>query len=307
MRIPRRDIVSAAIGAGAGVAGIGAVGYALNRPLPAWISPAVNVRVDGQSRIVESNGLPDHPTGDFPNRHDPFAVRPRRHRLRMPLNPVRSERPIPLAMWWFGVAINGVPFDPSGPYWSGESSSGWQFEVMHPANSIALGIDRNNAHTQGDGMYHYHGLPTGLLSPRPGAGAVRAMKLVGYAADGYPVYGPECPAAADDLESPVRRLRSSYRLSESSRQGGPRGKPDGRFVEDYVFDPDHGDLDECNGRFGLTPDYPDGTYHYVLTDAFPCIPRFFHGLPDESFRHGPPPGVSAPLPPELRRYRGTDA
>jgi len=207
-------------------------------------------------------------------------------------------------MWWFGVAVNGIPFDPSGPFWDGDAASGWQFEVMHPANSIALGIDRNNAHTQGGGMYHYHGLPSGLLSRLVCENPERRMQMLGFAADGYPIYGPECPAIPEDLKSPFQRLRSSYRLIGTLRKKGPPGKPDGRFCEDFVYEPGYGQLDECNGRFGCTPEYPAGTYHYVLTDGFPFIPRWFRGQPDPSISHGPPPGVSPPLPMELRRYQG---
>jgi hypothetical protein len=153
-------------------------------------------------------------------------------------------------------------------------------------------------------MYHYHGLPLGLLAQMAPDEPTQAMLLIGYAADGFPIYGPECPESGDDPESPMRRLRSSYRLSDRRRENGPLGKPDGRFVEDHVFDPQHGDLDECNGRFGVTPEFPNGTYHYVLTDSFPFIPRLYRGVPDSSFKHGPPPGISAPIPTELRHYRG---
>lgn len=305
MKIRRRDICGGAIGVAAGIAGASMTGHAFGRSSYSGTASSVTVHIDGLVRVVESNGLPDHHVGEFPSRHDPFGVRPQRHRLQMPCEPVSNDLPIPLDMWWFGVALNGVPFDPSGPFWNGQTASGWQFEVMHPANSIALGIDRNNAHTQIGGMYHYHGLPSGLLAQRMSADQAHAMQLVGYAADGYPIYGPECPAAPDDLESPLRRLRSSYRLSAAPRQGGPGGKPDGRFVEDYIYDPEYGDLDQCNGRFGVTPEFPGGTYYYALTDGFPSIPRFFHGIPDQSFKHGPPPGASAPVPPELRGYRGT--
>jgi len=305
MKISRRDIITGAIGATAGVAGTAAGVYALRPRSVTNVTSRASFRVEGTLRVVEANGLPGHEIGDFPNQHDPIAVKRQSHELRMPLRPVQSEEPIPIDMWWFGVAVNGIPFDPSGPFWNGEVSSGWQFEVMHPANSIALGIDRNNAHTQIGGMYHYHGLPDGLLAQLISKDQSRLMQLVGYAADGYPIYGPECPAAPDDLDSPIRRLRSSYRLGDAKRASGPLGRPDGRFVEDHVYDPEHGDLDECNGRFGPTPEFPDGTYYYVLTDSFPYIPRYYRGQPDKSFEHGPPPGVSAPIPPELRDYRST--
>jgi hypothetical protein len=45
-------------------------------------------------------------------------------------------------------------------------------------------------------------------------------------------------------------------------------------------------------------------YYYVITDEFPYAPRLYRGKPDVSFRHGPPPGMSPPTPPELMRYRG---
>jgi hypothetical protein len=275
----------------------------LLRPSPKITGKSkVTLRVDGDHRIVESNGLPGHEVGDFPNRHDPIAVSPQSHQLRMPVEPVRSDQPIPIKMWWFGVALNGIPFDPSGPYFNGDVSSGWQFEVLHPANSIALGIDRNNAHTQIGGMYHYHGLPAGLMTQLISSDPRGVMQLLGYAADGHPIYGPECPGDPSDLASPIRRLRSSYRLADTQRKSGPGGKPDGRFVEDHVYEPESGDLDECNGRVGPTPEHPEGVYYYVLTDSFPFIPRFYRSIPHSSFEHGPPPGVSAPIPAELRDY-----
>jgi hypothetical protein len=300
VKINRRDLIAGA----AGAAGVGAGVYLLRPTSDVDVTSQTTFHIDGSYRLVESNGLPGHELGDFPNRHNPIPVASQSHKLRLPLQPVHCDRPIPINMWWFGIALNGVPFDPSGPYWNGDVSSGWQFEVLHPANSIALGIDRNNAHTQVRGVYHYHGLPDGLLAQLISQDPTRRLQLVGYAADGYPIYGPECPESPEDLASPVRRLRSSYRLADTRHAKGPRGKPDGRFVEDYLYDPEHGDLDECNGRIGPTPEFPDGTYHYVLTDGFPFIPRCYRGVPDRSFEHGPPPGVSAPLPAELRHFRG---
>src|SRR5207249_4978748 len=175
--------------------------------------------------------------------------------------------------------------------------------VLSPAVAVALGIDVNRAHTQGRGMYHYHGLPTGLFLAVRVAAPNQSIHLLGYAADGFPIYGPEGPASADDLKSPTRRLRSSYRLRGGQRKEGPGGKFDGTFVEDFEYVAGGGDLDECNGRTGPTPEFPGGIYYYVLTDEFPYIPRQFRGIANASFRHGPPPGVSPPLPPELRNYK----
>ncbi len=299
MKIDRRTAVTGALALSAGAAGIWAFGQARGRE-----PSTVAIRSAGGKRVVAANGLPDHAVGDFPNRHDPVPIRPQQLALEMPLKPTAADHPVPLAMWLFGIAVNGVPFDPSGPFWNADGASGWQFEVLHPSNAVALGIDVNRAHTQGRGMYHYHGLPTGLLWDLTVTAPDRPMHLLGYAADGFPIYGPECPGDPTDLKSKPLRLRSSYRLRGGHRKSGPNGRHDGTFVEDFEFDPTWGDLDECNGRTGPTPEYPDGTYHYVLTDAFPFIPRLYRGTPDPSFRHGPPPGVSPPLPGELRSYQG---
>ncbi len=264
----------------------------------------VKIEVTEDRRIVVSNGLPEHATGDFPNFHNPVPMSAQQIKLQMPARPAPAAKTTPLNMWLFGVAVNGVPFDPSGPFFGGEMDSGWQFDVLHAPNAVALGIDINRAHTQGGGMYHYHGLPTGLLWAQRVAAPGAPMLLLGYAADGFPIYGPECPGEASDMKSKVRRLRSSYRLRSGKRKDGPKGKFDGAFNEDFEYVARLGDLDECNGRTGPTPEFPDGTYYYVITDEFPYVPRLYRGKPDASFRHGPPPGMSPPVPPELMRYQG---
>ena len=44
-----------------------------------------------------------------------------------------------------------------------------------------------------------------------------------------------------------------------------------------------GDLDEFGGRTGVTPEFPKGTYYYVLTEDYPFIPRKHKGSADPSF------------------------
>ena len=301
MPISRRGLIAAA--AVGGPAAVLAARWALGRS--SVVRPSeFKAEVAGDRRVLISNGMPGHALGDFPNRHDPVPIRPQQHHFETPLTPAVAASPTDLRMWIFGVAVNGVVFDPSGPFWNRDGQSGWQFEVLAPANAVALGIDVNHAHTQGRGMYHYHGLPTGLLWNLRKQAPTRLMHLLGYAADGFPIYGPDGPSDPSALDSPPRRLRSSYQLKPGKRTDGPGGRHDGTFVEDFVYEPNLGDLDECNGRTGPTPEYPDGTYYYVLTDDFPFIPRRYRGTPDATFQHGPPPGVSPPVPPALMQYRG---
>ena len=53
--------------------------------------------------------------------------------------------------------------------------------------------------------------------------------------------------------------------------------PMGAFTQDFEYAEGHGDLDECNGRFGVTPEFPNGIYYYVVTDDFPFFTRCLKG------------------------------
>ncbi len=250
------------------------------------------IEVRSGYRYIDANGLPDHSTGTFPNRGNPNAISPQDYHFRVPLHPTpadvnaREARGIT-----FGVAINGVPFDPgTAERWNNDRR--WSYEALTGllGSRGSLGADENFAHVQPTGAYHYHGLPMGLLRR---LNYQSKMVLIGYAADGYPIYGPFCFRLPGDSRSGLKMMKSSYRLKNSTRPGGtdgPGGTCDGSFAQDYEFISGAGDLDEYNGRTGITPEYPGGTFYYVVTDNWPFIPRKFKGTPDDSFRKGPPGG-----------------
>jgi hypothetical protein len=49
----------------------------------------------------------------------------------------------------------------------------------------------------------------------------------------------------------------------------------GAYVNDYIYTAGSGTLDQCNGRYCVTPDYPNGTYAYFLTlDAASGTPKY---------------------------------
>ncbi|MFO0946298.1 MAG: YHYH protein [Planctomycetota bacterium] len=247
-------------------------------------------------RYIVANGIPDHAHGDFPNRGNPNSILAQRFAFRVPLEPEWRDEPVPLGHHPFGVALNGVPFDPgTAEFWNGDRRSGWNYEAL--SGRINLGLDHNHAHVQPSGAYHYHGTPQGLIqallqrSRQPSTRNSRGktpMVLLGYAADGYPIYNAVGHAEPENQRSRRKFLRSSYRLKRGTRPSGPRGKYDGTFTEDYEFATGLGDLDECNGYYGVTPESTGATYYYCITESFPHIPRFYHGVPDESFlrRHG---------------------
>ena len=58
-------------------------------------------------------------------------------------------------------------------------------------------------------------------------------------------------------------------------------------MQDYEYIEGQGDLDEANGRTGVTPEFPNGTYYYVVTDEFPGIPRYLVGDPSKDFKLSP--------------------
>jgi len=217
----------------------------------------VTISEEDSYRYIKSNGIPNHSHGAFPNRNNPNSISEQQHAYRVPLAPRLAGSIIKLGMHPFGVAVNGVPFDPgAAEFWRNDRSSGWQYEAK--SGAVNLGLDGNNAHVQPTGAYHYHGVPTGLID---GQGRASHSKLIGYAADGFPIYALYGDGG--------KVMKSSYKVKDGSRSEGPGGKYDGSFVQDYGYVEGLGDLDECNGKFGKTPEYSDGSYHYFITENFP--------------------------------------
>jgi len=104
--------------------------------------------------------------------------------------------------------------------------------------------------------------------------------IVGWAYDGNPIYGPygfDTPRGGR-----VRKMESGYSLSTKNLQDRPKylseflveeRYPNGFFVEDYIFD-NSGDLDVHNGRFCVTPEFPNGVYAYFCTLDEQFNPKF---------------------------------
>ncbi len=245
-------------------------------------TPEVKFEVRDGYRYITSNGIPDHITGRFPNSGNPNSISPQNYHWRVTTTPKAAVATSPSNL--FGVAINGIPFDPgTAELWNNDFR--WHYEALTGflGTRGGLGVDENLAHVQPNGAYHYHGLPMGLLKRLD---YTNRPALVGYAADGFPIYGNYGYSNATDAGSPLKMLKSSYRIRNGNRPGGsngPGGAYDGSFWQDYEYVKGLGDLDETNGRAGVTPEYPNGTYYYVLTDNWPFVPRQFRGTPDASF------------------------
>ena len=102
--------------------------------------------------------------------------------------------------------------------------------------------------------------------------------IIGWAYDGNPIYGPYGYTDPTDQGSEITRIRSSYALKTNlvydevtnitpARIDGPSltTDPAGTYIDDYEYNFGTGDLDQYNGRFCKTPDFPDGRYCYFVT------------------------------------------
>jgi len=151
-----------------------------------------------------------------------------------------------------------------------------------------FGIDFNHAHVQPTGEYHYHGMPEKLLEK---LNKGQPMTLVGWAADGFPIYARYGYSKANDANSSIKVLTSSYRLKLTPDAGRPAVSlyPLGTFRQDYEYVAGLGDLDECNGRSGVTPEFPTGIYYYAITTSYPYIQRCVKGTATGGGAPPPPP------------------
>jgi len=175
--------------------------------------------------------------------------------------------------------------------------------------------------------------PTTKTYHESASAPTRHSPVVGWMYDGYPLYGPYGYANPTNAASGVRRMVSGFAVRDgrngsddlnktgrrtlpawdareagrasvlSGNEIGPdvsERYPLGHYLEDYAYLGDTGkiqgrdfDLDELNGRWCVTPEFPQGTYAYFTTidaDGNPVYPynmgRRFHGYPNGRLMDG---------------------
>ena len=268
------------------------------------IMPSFTMLISGSDRIITSNSIPNHMVGLFgqgPGSLNPNTISAQNETYYISMNPTINEELTPLLNlsglnsgpeYSFGILLNGVELDPVAaepfPHTGNLNNQNNNWEWNKEALNVNLGLDCNNAHVQPNGKYHYHAIPTLYLQNNNVLN--NEMTLVGYSADGFPIYYKYAYSEANDINSPIEVMTSSYKLKSGSRPGdgitAPCDEYNGVYTNDYEYITGSGTLDEANGREGVTPEYPQGTYYYVLTDEFPGIPRCFKGTPSNDFRIG---------------------
>jgi uncharacterized protein (TIGR03437 family) len=215
------------------------------------------------------------------------------------------KRFIPLALFPLTLLLAQPPG--GGPPGGGGGASGDGIWLRNAAFGELETFDYCNGHQPGSGTYHHHINPIclraqlndnvtvvstgrlGTLYAEKTSGFTHSP-ILGWANDGYPVYGPYGYSDPTNAKSAVRRMQSSFSLRNITQrhtlptwilpylpndsqtlttlQYGPdvsAAYPLGRYVDDYDYIAGSGDLDQYNGRFTVTPDYPNGTYAYFVT------------------------------------------
>jgi hypothetical protein len=191
-----------------------------------------------------------------------------------------------------GLLTNGIPIYGlgAGTSYNGSTNANngsgvWNTEV---GKSEGFVLDTAfGAHPQQNGAYHTHNTPYRLYKYY--ASTVHSP-IVGFAFDGNPVYGPYGYTSALSSSSGISRMKTGYSLRNittrttiptyssaspavttytTASQTGPAVNttyPIGSYCEDYEWlSSNGGDLDQYNGRYCVTPEYPSGTYAYFVT------------------------------------------
>jgi hypothetical protein len=268
---------------------------------------------------VTTNGIPSYPTGPFLD-GNPSQAEAQSAIFKIPLQSTENKgtltettpgnigvfiNGVALFDWRDGVAWNpqnnslcGGPGNPPCPGGMGAQMD-WNRDAI-PAEKA--GFDCSKGHPA-MGNYHHHQNPSAFkldldvvstvcnLYDADGLYAIDSTKhapLIGFAYDGFPIYGAYGYKNTDGTGG-ISRMKSGYELvSGTTRTNGPDVSTtyfSGYFKEDYQYVANSASdyLDEHNGRFCVTPEYPDGIYAYFATvdenwnSAFPYAvgPTFY--------------------------------
>jgi YHYH protein len=200
-----------------------------------WPTASVLVELEQDQRIIRANNLPDHPTGIFPIEasdpayqydRNPNTIREQNVILTLPATPESVATPSCLPLGMVGFALSGAAI--------------YHAVDLQRRDAPAYEIqDSCNGHPEMRGQYHYHDYSPCL---KDNAAEGQHSDLVGYALDGFGIYGLH-------------------------------GEDGALLTND--------DLDECHGHThtllwnGETTDM----YHYHFTSEYPYSLSCFKGTP----------------------------
>jgi hypothetical protein len=167
-----------------------------------FVPDNVTLGLDANALIVHTKGLPNHPTGKFPQpgfgpQSNPNYIQEHLRTYYIPLNPKVNPRHI------FTTTDNSNHALPMGPI--GLALNGVVFFNPFDANSQDASnmMDNCCGHPSPDNTYHYHKYPICMNSPWADDGNEHSP-LIGFAFDGFPIYGPfeSAGVMAKDITGP---------------------------------------------------------------------------------------------------------
>jgi hypothetical protein len=262
-----------------------------------------------------SNNIPNHDVGANTSTGKDFAsqVKPnsKAYVLTVPRAPIKQNNAVYIEkvagmLTLNGILLNGVDVDVDSAFCyhpdintplniglGTRSQCGLNADwyAVPAINATTVTLDEYSGHAF-DGRYHYHGDNKGLshfhasdtLSLTNDEVDPSGSPVVGFAPDGYPIYGHYFY----DIEiGGLRKVKSSWKTYTTERitpQGSSIEAPSiethrrGLFVEDWYYEQNSGDLDECNG---MTDAY--GNYGYYYSEEYPFAPICVMGQADASF------------------------
>ncbi len=201
----------------------------------AWPNSSISITEENGFRIIRANNLPKHPTGVYPVSpndpayqvdRNPNSISEQQILLKLPLSPSASN-PSCVPMGIIGFALTGTAI------FNGLDAGG-RDAAAHEV------LDKCDGHPQPQGQYHYHSYSHCLNDKASEAGG--HSDLVGYALDGYGIYG----------------LKGE----------------DGKELHSA-------DLDACHGHTHtvMWNGQPQKFYHYHMTADYPYTLGCYHGTP----------------------------
>ena len=276
------------------------------------LKPSLSASCSSTTVTVLSNGIPTYEYQAL----TPNGLQAKSYTFTFPRSPsaAASTTPVPL-LGNIGVAVNGIPL-----YGVNEGPQPASDAYGDPVAAAIL--DPCGSHSAQQGTFHNHKLLVKCLiqsavsssqpwnNPDPSPSV--ASPIIGYAFDGFPIYGPyECVDAGC---SSVQLMLSSW--DSTGYQAGTEGCASSASCSSgyctavmingvqntacvpktcvwsnntYTAKVGSQYLDQCNGHTG-----PNGDYHYHATSTFPYSLGCYKGTPTNNGGNGTPPGGTCP-------------
>ena len=245
------------------------------------VTDGLSVKEIGSNLIITSNNILNHTTGTFPTTDNTNFIDDKELNYKIRLqadqyNPATGSYANATATGSSakGVAVNGALITNANTGVTHSDSSSWHYNALY-RNEVSR--DTKGGNPDSNNIYGYV-QPSADVTGITEYSTTEHSPIVGWSFDGFPIYGPYGYQDRANAQSSIERIESGYSLKTVNRDtiaSGPGGLPTGEFIEDYEYSSNSHGLDQYNGRYGVTPEFPNGTYYYVATinaDNTPAYP-----------------------------------